>query len=178
MIGDRQVLAAIWAESLNGVIGKDGGIPWYLPEDLAHFQRTTECGSVIMGRRTWESLPEPMKTEPGRRSRQYIVVSSKPVEGALTASNLPEALLLTERAYIWVIGGERLLSEALHLATMAIVTFVDIEVEGGDTFAPEFPRDCTWELANPGVDIQTSSTGLHWLVSKYYRRRVDTGYPI
>ena len=72
----------IWAQSTSGVIGRDGTIPWSLPEDMAHFKRLTMGHTVVMGRRTWESLPVRFRPLPGRRN---VVVSRNPdylAEGA------------------------------------------------------------------------------------------------
>ena len=66
------VVGMIWAQTVDGVIGRDGTMPWHLPEDLAHFRRTTQGHPVIMGRRTWESFPEKYRPLPGRTN---IVVS-------------------------------------------------------------------------------------------------------
>lgn len=65
-------LGAIWAQTIDGVIGRDGVMPWHVPEDLAHFKEATAGKPVIMGRRTWESLPDTYKPLPGRTN---IVVS-------------------------------------------------------------------------------------------------------
>ncbi len=80
---DRPVIGAIWAQTTNGVIGRDGGMPWSLPEDMAFFRRTTTGHPVIMGRRTWESLPERFRPLPGRTN---IVVTSAPERVAAGAA--------------------------------------------------------------------------------------------
>ena len=61
-------IGLIWAEARGGVIGRDGGMPWHVPEDLAHFRATTLGAPVVMGRRTWESFPERLRPQPGRRN--------------------------------------------------------------------------------------------------------------
>ena len=70
-----RTLGLIWAQSSSGVIGRDGGIPWDLPEDLARFKEVTFGRTVVMGRRTWESLPKRVRPLPGRRN---VVVTRNP----------------------------------------------------------------------------------------------------
>ena len=166
-----QILGAIWAQSRNGVIGKDGQIPWRLREDLVHFRKMTEASTLIMGRRTWESLPDRMKVYPV--GRQYVVVTSQEIPGVQTAPSLTEALRYAAHNLVWVIGGERLLNEALEIADVAVATLVDIDVEG-DTFSPEnTSRD--WVIRNPEDQGQVSETGLKWRVYRL-TPEVDSGY--
>ena len=131
-------LHLIFARSRNGVIGKDNTLPWHLPEDLAHFKRTTLGCPVIMGRKTWDSLPPKFRPLPGRAN----VVVTRQVdwqsEGALRADSLEQAIALcgdVENA--WVIGGAQLYALALPLAHTAQVTEIELELEG-DAFAPIF----------------------------------------
>jgi len=132
------MLQLIYAKSRNGVIGKDGQLPWELPEDLAHFKRSTLGCPVIMGRRTWESLPQRQRPLPGRRN---VIVSRTMLQapvGAELARSLEEAVRLVAPASpAWVIGGAQLFTEALPLAGAAVVTEIDCHVDG-DTFAPAF----------------------------------------
>lgn len=82
-------LGAIWAQSLDGIIGDGAGMPWHLPEDLKHFKETTLGSPIIMGRRTWESLP--VKPLPGRKN---IVLSSREddewSDGASVCRDIPD----------------------------------------------------------------------------------------
>jgi len=130
-------IGLIWAEARGGVIGRDGGMPWHVPEDLAHFREKTTGAPVIMGRRTWESFPERFRPLPGRRN---IVVTSNGAwgdDGAERASSLDAALTLVDgAAEVWVIGGARLFGEAIERASVLEVTELDLEVDDGDTFAP------------------------------------------
>lgn len=129
-------LGLIYARARNGVIGKDGVMPWHLPEDLAHFKRTTAGCPVIMGRRTWESLPPRFRPLPGRSN---IVVTRQPdwhADGATRAASLDEALRLCAGApQAWVIGGAQIYALALPLADTVVATELDVNVEG-DTHAP------------------------------------------
>ncbi|MDB5946152.1 MAG: dihydrofolate reductase [Ramlibacter sp.] len=129
-------LHLIFARSANGVIGKDGGLPWHLPEDLAHFKRLTSGHPVIMGRKTWDSLPPRFRPLPGRLN---IVVTRQPgwrADGAMRAASLDEALALAPaEADVWVIGGAEIYRAALPLAHSAVVTEIDAEFDG-DAHAP------------------------------------------
>ena len=131
-------LHLIFARSQNGVIGKDGVLPWHLPEDLAHFKRTTLGCPVIMGRKTWDSLPPRFRPLPGRAN---VVVTRQPdwqAVGALRADSLEAAMRLCGNAPdVWVIGGAQMYALALPLASTAVVTEIDSELEG-DAFAPSF----------------------------------------
>ena len=130
-------LGLIYAQSRNGVIGQGGVLPWHLPEDLAHFKRTTLGAPVLMGRRTWESLPPRFRPLPGRRN---IVITRDPhwqAPGAERAGTLEEALALGAGAEtVWVTGGAEIFRLALPRAHVAVVTEIDADFEG-DTHAPE-----------------------------------------
>ena len=151
-------LHLIFARSKSGVIGLDGGLPWHLPEDLAHFKRATLGCPVIMGRKTWDSLPPKFRPLPGRAN---VVVSRQTdwqSAGALRADSLEQAMALCgEAPHVWVIGGAQLYALAMPLATTAVVTEIDLEVEG-DAFAPTF--DTAWqEMAR---EEHTAANGLHY----------------
>jgi len=129
-------LHLIYARSRNNVIGKDGDLPWHLPEDLAHFKRTTLGQAVVMGRVTWESIPEKFRPLPGRRnvvvSRQTDYVAA----GATMVTSLTDALaLFPADEVVWLIGGAQLYAHALPLAAQLVVTEIDADFEG-DAFAP------------------------------------------
>jgi dihydrofolate reductase len=158
-------LGLIYARSRNGIIGKDGAMPWHLPEDLAHFKRTTMGSPVIMGRKTWDSVPERFRPLPGRLN---VVVTRQPqwsAAGALRAGALQEAIELCaghERA--WVIGGGELYAQAVALADLAEVTEVDADIEG-DVRAPVLDSQWREVARNP----QRSASGLP-LAFVTYRR--------
>src|SRR4051794_41456904 len=99
----QRTVAMVWAQAHGGVIGAEGGLPWHLPEDLALFRRLTMGSPVVMGRRTWESLPERFRPLPGRAN---VVLTSDPgwsAAGAHRAASVEE--VLAERDSFWVIGG-------------------------------------------------------------------------
>ncbi|MEV0066890.1 MULTISPECIES: dihydrofolate reductase [unclassified Amycolatopsis] len=141
-----------WAQSSNGVIGRDGALPWRLPEDLKHFRELTSGATVLMGRRTWESLPPRFRPLPGRRN---LVLSRTPQEGVETFPELAQAFAAVS-GDVWVMGGEAVYRAALPFADRIVVTEIQEHFEG-DTYAPEVGRapDSTGEW-------QESSTGLHY----------------
>lgn len=125
------------AVASNGVIGRDGQLPWHLPEDLKHFKRLTLGHPVIMGRRTWESLKGPL---PGRDN---IVVSARPgydPAGAAVASSLEGAIALCAGEPVaFVIGGSRLFADSLPIAAGLVMTEIQRDYEG-DTWFPQYDR--------------------------------------
>ena len=101
-------LALVWAQATGGVIGADGVMPWHLPEDLAHFRRTTAGAPVLMGRTTWESLPERFRPLPGRAN---IVVSRQigyPAPGALVVDSIEAGRAAAGPGRTWVMGGAQI----------------------------------------------------------------------
>lgn len=140
----RAPLVLIWAMASNRVIGKDGDLPWRLPEDLRHFRRNTVGHAVIMGRRTWESLGRPLG------KRRNIVVSrtlAEAPEGAELADSLEAAIEMARAtdSQPRVIGGAQLYAAALPLATELIVTELD-EAYDGDTVFPPFDESAWAEV--------------------------------
>ena len=132
----RPRIGLIWAQARNRVIGKDGVMPWHLPEDLAHFKRTTLSHPVIMGRRTWDSIPPRFRPLPGRTN--IVVTRQKDwhESGSQTAPSLREALQQCENAEkVWVIGGAQIYAQALPLADELVVTEINADFDG-DAFAP------------------------------------------
>ncbi|MFW0118488.1 dihydrofolate reductase [Rothia sp. P5764] len=169
---DLPVLGAIWAQVGRGVIGRAGDMPWYAPEDLAHFKQVTWGCPVIMGRATWESFPPRFRPLPGRPN---IVISSSlsdPTlrDGATWVPSLAIALeqaaqLAPDATAYWVIGGGRVYAEALTARNLPQVaggcvsrverTVFGLELEG-DTYAPAL--DDRWELL-ASTDTLTSVKG-------------------
>jgi dihydrofolate reductase len=146
------VIGLVWAQSANGVVGRDGALPWHLPEDLKHFRTLTAGATVVMGRRTWESLPPRFRPLPGRRN---LVLSRTLQDGVETFPDL-EAALATASGDVWVLGGAAVWRAALPLADRIVVTELRADFEG-DTHAPEVGRPPD----SAGV-WQESSTGLHY----------------
>ncbi len=146
-MGQKQSLEIIVAVSENGVIGYEGGMPWHLRADLQRFSQITRGGTVIMGRKTWESIiARNGKPLPGRTSIVLTRNKDYSVEDGIVAPSLETALWFaggTKRAF--VIGGASLFEEALPRAHVLHLTEVHIECFG-DTFFPSF--DWTkWKIA-------------------------------
>jgi len=135
----RPELVLIAAVAHDRVIGRDNTLPWHLPEDLQHFRRQTTGCPVLMGRRTWESLPPRFRPLPGRIN---VVLTRQPdwqAEGALRASSLDDALgQLHDHERVFVIGGAQLYAEALSVADRLILTELDLQVDGADAFFPDW----------------------------------------
>jgi dihydrofolate reductase len=160
-------LNLIYARARNGVIGRDNRLPWHLPEDLAHFKRTTLGCPVIMGRKTWESLPPRFRPLPGRLN---IVVTRDPHwrgEGAHVAHSLQQARdLCPPGGDAWVIGGAEVYAQALPLARRVVVTEIDADFEG-DAYAPALGAD--WhEVAR---ESHVAGNGLRYAFVTYERAR-------
>jgi dihydrofolate reductase len=129
----------IYARARNGAIGKGGALPWHLPEDLAHFKKVTLGSPVIMGRKTWDSLPPRFRPLPGRANIVVTRQGDWHADGALRASSLAEALALCAgNSQAWVIGGAEIFAQALPLAHVAEITEIDCDFEG-DVFLPPLP---------------------------------------
>lgn len=129
-------LIIIAAMATNRVIGCNNAIPWKIPEEMAHFKSTTMGHTLIMGRKTWESLGAPL---PGRRN---IIVSANPYfqphPACTSARSLPQALVLCQAAEkVFIIGGEQLYRAGLPLAQTLILTMIG-ENFIGDAFFPDF----------------------------------------
>jgi dihydrofolate reductase len=154
----------IWAQSTSGIIGRGGDIPWQLPEDQARFKQLTLGHTVVMGRRTWESLPARVRPLPGRRNVVLTRQADYVAEGAEVVGTLERALLDDEA---WVIGGAELYTLALPLASRCEVTEVDIDLppEDGDVLAPVL--DETWNCTTG--EWLTSSSGLRYRLHSYRR---------
>jgi len=128
------IVTLIVARAENGVIGRDGGLPWRLPEDLRRFKALTMGSPMIMGRRTFESLPGLL---PGRR---HIVMTRDPAwqaEGAERAATVAEALSLAGEPRVSVIGGAEIFRLFLPVADRIELTEVHAAV-AGDTILPPF----------------------------------------
>jgi dihydrofolate reductase len=136
-------LHLIYARAANGVIGRDNALPWHLPEDLAHFKRCTQGCPVIMGRRTWASLPPRFRPLPGRTNLVLTRQAGWQAPGAQVCADLAQALAQCgEAENVWIIGGAQLYREALPMADSAVVTELQQAFEG-DAYAPEIGPDWT-----------------------------------
>jgi dihydrofolate reductase len=158
----------IYARATNGVIGLNNTMPWHLPEDLAHFKKLTSGNPVVMGRKTWDSLPERFRPLPGRTNIVVTRNADWSAEGVLRASSLPEAL---QRAAehgdtVWVMGGAQIYAQALPLADVVEMTVIHQDYDG-DAFAPELGPE--WQ-ASAREDL-VSAKGLAFSFVRYTRKR-------
>ncbi len=159
----------IFARSANGVIGKNNAMPWHLPEDLAHFKKLTLGSPVIMGRKTWDSLPAKFRPLPGRTNVVITRQADWQAEGAQTAGSLQDALALCQTSnVIWIIGGAQIYAQAEPLANRIEVTHIDKDFEG-DAFAPKLGPQWTPSHREEHV----SSTGLNYSFITYTKPQGD-----
>ena len=160
------MLSIIAAVARNGVIGKDNQLLWHLPEDMRHFRETTRGKPVIMGRKTWESLPDAFRPLPGRNN---IVVSRNPAyqpARATLASTLNDAILKAGDAEeVFVIGGAELYRLALPIADRLYLTEIDQDFEG-DVYFPDI-EEGNWEEASR--EIPHSASGIRYSFVRYRR---------
>jgi dihydrofolate reductase len=134
----------------NRVIGHDNKLPWHLPADLRHFKELTLGKPIIMGRKTWESLPGLL---PGRR---HIVVTRQQdyvAQGAETASDLESSIALAgDVDEVMIVGGATLYAEALPMADRLYMTLVDADIDG-DAHFPDFDLDAWQVIAESSVPV-------------------------
>jgi dihydrofolate reductase len=160
-------LSLVAAVARNGVIGRDGGIPWHLPDDVARFKELTTGHAVVMGRRTWDSLPERFRPLPGRRNIVVTRQADWTADGAERATSLEEAFALVGGSeQVFVIGGAELYAAALLRADELLLTEIDADVEG-DTFFPPFDRDDFEEISR---EPHVSESGPPFAFVTYGRR--------
>ena len=145
-------LSLIVARARGGVIGANGDLPWHLKDDLKAFKKATFGCPVLMGRKTWESLP--IKPLPGRenivltRDWQYDAIGARVYSSFAPALNAARAIALKGKfEEVFVIGGEAIYRKALPLADRLYITEVDAEVEG-DAFFPQFDESNWREISN------------------------------
>ena len=159
-------IALIYARAANGVIGREGTMPWRLPEDLAHFRALTQGHPVIMGRKTWDSLPERFRPLPGRRNIVLTRQALWQAAGAERADSLEQALALCAQApQVWVIGGAQIYAQAEPLADRIELTEIEQSFEG-DAYAPQLGPQWVETDRSSGV----SQTGLGYRFISLSRR--------
>lgn len=172
----------VWAQTLDGVIGNANTVPWHVPEDMAHFRDITRGHPVIMGRKTWDSLPPRFRPLPGRDNIVVTRNANWSSDGARVAHSLNAALALSRDTEleggpegaisavagdteVWIIGGGSLYAAALPYADVLEVTELDLDI-AGDTRAPQVSSD-DWR-ATPGP-WQVSTSGVRYRFVRYAR---------
>lgn len=164
-------LSLIAAVARNGAIGLGNALLWHEAADQRHFRQTTQGHAVLMGRKTWESLPERFRPLPGRRN---LVLSRNPAWQAPGAEVVPELPAALQRlggpdaSRVYVIGGAELYAQALPLADELVLTEIDADLHG-DSFFPAFDRGQFQAEAGP---VALGSGGLAYRFVTY-RRRAD-----
>lgn len=157
----RVTLGAIWAQSLDGVIGDGKGMPWHLPEDLKHFKAITLGHPIIMGRRTWESLPT--RPLPGRAN---FVISSREAgawsHGAHVTRDIPDL-----HSDAWIIGGAQVYEATIDEVDVVERTLIEVDLAvPTPVFAPKLDDDFQLLTETPW---QTSTTGLRYKFQRFER---------
>ena len=158
-------ISLIAAFTEEGVIGKDGKIPWTLKEDLKHFRNKTEGSSVVMGRKTYESIGRPFP------NTLNIVMTKNPkmLEGVKEVSNRKEALEIASSYSneVFIIGGEKIYEEFLPLATKMYLTKIDIKTKG-DAFFPKWNVNDLEELSRQ--DKEDLNQNIKYCFLEYKRK--------
>ena len=166
----------VWAQTPDGIIGKDGDMPWHLPEDLKHFNRLTMGHPVVMGRKTWLSFPEKFRPLPGRTNivitRQKSWADTPEAEGAVVVPSLDDALLESQfvdgGGTVWILGGGEIFRQSTELANVAVVTTIDVKADG-DTFAPELGTSWEASVSVPPDGWLTAANGIRYRFTKWSR---------
>lgn len=167
-------LVSVVAMDHHRCVGKDGDLPWRLRGDMRHFRETTMGTPVIMGRKTWDSLPAPLQ------GRTQIVLSGRAArfeDGSLLAGDWKQALRLAEahlgdhrsgNETAHVVGGAAVYALAMKDVAELIVTEVDCEVEGGDAWFPVI-RPEQWRPVSTGEWSQGDGDEHRWRLVRYLR---------
>lgn len=162
-------LALIWAQTTAGVIGGSGDIPWHIPGEQRRFKQLTMGGTVIMGRKTWDSLPERVRPLPGRAN--IVVTRSAAFEapGAQVVHSVAEALAAANpQLPAWCMGGGELYAQLIGCANRLEVTEVQLEVTG-DAYAPTIGPEWRQVSADPESGWHESPEGVRYRFVSYLR---------
>jgi dihydrofolate reductase len=147
-------LTIIVARARNGVIGHRNQLPWHLPEDLAHFRRTTMGHTILMGRKTWDSIGRVL---PGRQ--MVVITRGHPPlpAGVRRAASLAQAIAdNADEAELFVIGGGEIYAAALPIADRIVMTEVDLAPEGDASFPHPDPTD--WQETDRRPEVAADGT--------------------
>lgn len=161
------MIGLIWAQSIDGWIGRDGTMAWHVPEDLAHFKHITNADPVVMGRVTWDSLNPRFRPLPGRpnivltRDTEWSAPGAQVVHSPLEALETAEEL--ASEGDFWVIGGSHIYREFMPIAHRCEVTELDITVAGADAAAPRLDPEIWQEIATTQWERSTSGVRYRFL---------------
>ncbi|MDQ8046564.1 MAG: dihydrofolate reductase [Solirubrobacteraceae bacterium] len=161
-------VTAVVAYARNHVIGADGGMPWHLPTDLKHFRDVTTPGTVVMGRTTWDSIPERFRPLPGRRNLVLSRTAGYEAPGAEVFASFDEALAAAAGDdEVFLIGGGRTYADALARTDRVWATEIDAEPEGDTHFPVLDPAE--WQVEE-SLDPVTEN-GFTFTIRRYERVR-------
>lgn len=174
------IVGMIWAQTNQGVIGAHGGMPWQLPEDMAHFKKVTTGHPVLMGRRTWESFPPKFRPLPQRTNivltRQAGWAASEEAAGATVVSTIDDALTQAQSSpgneEVWIIGGGEVYAQATEHCNVAVITVINTDVQG-DTQAPVLSDDWTLRGSSPDKGWLTSRNGTEYRITVWAKANID-----
>ncbi|WP_226681674.1 dihydrofolate reductase [Sutcliffiella horikoshii] len=158
------MISIIVATDRNNLIGKDNDLPWRIPADLAYFKKITMGSTIVMGRKTYESIGKPL---PNRRN---IILSRQEfhADGCETFHSLEEVQRLNkDDEELFIIGGAHIFKEALPIADLLYLTYIDEEFEG-DTYFPEV-NEHDWELISTEKGIKDKKNPYDYYFKKYKR---------
>ncbi len=134
------MIALIAAISENNCIGKSGTLPWYIPEDLKRFKEITTGHTVLMGRKTWESIPEKFRPLPNRKNIVITRNTAYPVPEGVVLHHSVEEALKHEQGDIMVIGGAEIYAQSIDRADTLYITHIRTFIEDGTAFFPTIDR--------------------------------------
>ncbi|XOF34100.1 MAG: dihydrofolate reductase [Candidatus Electrothrix sp. YB6] len=160
-------LILIAAMAANRVIGRENGIPWYIPGEQIRFKEITMGHTLIMGRKTWQSIGRPL---PGRRNIVVTRNTEFSAAGADVAHSLEQGITAAGEGKIFIIGGAQLYRQALDRADTLILTRLEQEI-AGDAFFPEFTCP-PFAL----LQIEEVSGPVSYRIETYTRRQTDPGF--
>jgi dihydrofolate reductase len=161
-------ICLIWAQASNGAIGKRGALPWMNAEDLERFQMLTDGHPVLMGRKTWEAIPEGMLD-----GRQAFVLTRqhRSIRGAVACTSLHEAFTLASvlrSPKLFLLGGATVYTQGLRIADRLYVAQFETEIDDAEAFAPAIDRSL-FELVG---QTRVATTGLARVLQEYRRKRL------
>jgi len=163
------VISHLVAVSNNNVIGKNNDLPWKLKRDLQHFKNYTTGKTIVMGRKTYESIGRPL---PNRRN---IIISStiRSIDGAEVFSSLEAALeALKHEDEIIITGGSYLFNDTTDIVNKLVITFVDTSIEDGDVFYSDIDYK-KWNLVEESF-FQKDSENEHDFSIKVYEKSTSS----
>ena len=160
--GQPHRVRMVWAQAHDRVLGADEALPWHLPEDLRLFKALTLGSTVVMGRRTWESLPARVRPLPGRRNVVLSTTLTAAEAGVPVARSVTDVLAVEDD--VWVIGGGGVYAAFLPHAAEVVTTEIDAAFPG-DTFAPGLGAGWRRAARVPGEGWLRSASGLRFAVS-------------